>query len=69
MNHGALDADLFADTCIESLFYFAKFAAYHAQYQETFGRPFMPSVGTLVEKSPVVAERYAMFLKRFAPKS
>ena len=69
VNRGALDADLFADCCPESLFYYAKFAPFHAQMHETFGVPFMRQVGMLVENSPAVAARYAIFLKRFQPKS
>jgi len=65
---GALDDELFADCCAEALFFYAKFSAYHAAYQEATGQPFMRQTGLLVEKSPAVGARYAMFLKRFQPK-
>ena len=66
---GALDDELFADCCAEALFFYAKFSAHHAAYQEATGQPFMRQTGLLVEKSPAVAVRYAIFLKRFQPKS
>ena len=66
---GALDAELFADCCPEALFYYAKFSALHDAYKEATGQPFMRQTGTLIEKFPAIAERYAIFAKRFQPKS
>jgi len=66
---GALDDELYADCCAEALFYYAKFSALHNAYKEATGQPFMRQTGLLVEKSPAVAARYAIFLKRFQPKS
>jgi hypothetical protein len=69
VNRGALDAELFADTCGESLFYYAKFAALHQEYEQANGSPFMRQVAIAIEKFPVIKEKYDFFLKRFQPKS
>ena len=69
VNRGALDDALFADCCAEALFIYAKFSPLHDAYKEATGQPFMRHVATLVEKSPIVGERYAIFVKRFQPKS
>ncbi len=69
VNRGALDPELFADTCGESLFYYAKFSALHAEYEQAIGSPFMRQVSIAIETFPVIKEKYAFFLKRFQPKS
>ena len=66
---GALDDELFADCCAEALFYYGKFSPLHQAYKDATGQPFMRHTALLVEKSPAVAARYAIFLKRFQPKS
>ena len=68
VNRGALDAELFADTCAEALFYYAKFSAFHADYERELGSPFMRQVATAIEKFPAIKEKYDFFLKRFQPK-
>jgi len=68
VNRGALDPELFADTCGEALFYYGKFSPLHAEYEKALGSPFMRQVSIAVETFPVIKEKYAFFLKRFQPK-
>jgi hypothetical protein len=66
---GAIDADLFFDCNGENIFYYAKFSAFHQQYQETTGQPFMRQTAALIEKYPAAQARYANMVKRFQPAS
>ena len=68
VNRGALDADLFADTGNEALFYYAKFSPFHQAYQEATGQPFMRHVAAAIENNPSIKVKYEAFLQRFQPK-
>ncbi len=54
--HGALDADLFADTQGEAFFVRAKFADLS---QAATGNPFMPQTLKLIESNELSKQRYA----------
>jgi len=56
--HGALDADLFADTNGENVFFYAKFAPFHELYQQTFGNPFMAKTAKLIQSNSILQARY-----------
>ncbi len=68
---GALDDELFADCCGEALFFYGKFSP--PCIRRIRRLPASPSCAIGLpcssEKSPVVAARYAIFVKRFQPKS
>ena len=61
---GAIDAELFLDCNGENFFYYAKFSAFHEQYQQTFGQPFMRQTAELIEKFPRAKGRYEATVAR-----
>lgn len=69
VNRGALDADLFADTCPEALFFYAKFLPFHQAYQQATGQPFMRQVAAAIDHNPSIKARYEIFVSRFQPAS
>lgn len=64
---GAIDPDLFLDCNGENIFYYAKFSAYHKQYEEAMGHPFMRRTAELIEKYPAAKARFETMAKRFQP--
>jgi len=62
---GALDPDLFLDTCVEGILIYAKFHHFHAETEKQSGNPFMGQTAALIEKYPAAKARYEVFLKNF----
>jgi hypothetical protein len=65
--HDALDVGLFVDANGEPFYFYAKFAPFHEEWKKTFGRPFMPQVGLMIETHLPAREKYETFLKRLHP--
>jgi hypothetical protein len=65
---GALDADLFLDSCLEGILIYAKFHHWHAVTEKETGNPFMGKTAELIAKYPAAKARYEAFLKTFGPK-
>ena len=59
---GLIDPDLFLDCNGEPFFLYARFTAILEPYRKTFGFPFMPKTGKLIETYPAMQERYALLL-------
>jgi hypothetical protein len=62
---GALDADLFLDSSVESILLYAKFHHFHAETEKQSGNPFMGRTAELIAKYPAATARYEAFLKNF----
>ena len=65
--HDALDVGLFVDTNGEPFNIYAKFQPYHEDFKKTFGRPFMPQIGLMIQTHLVAREKYEAFVKRMHP--
>jgi hypothetical protein len=65
--HDALDVGLFVDANSEPFFLYAKMTPHLDEYKKTFGRPFMPQVGLMIQTHLVAREKYEAFLKRLSP--
>jgi hypothetical protein len=62
---GAVDADLFLDSCGEGIVLYAKFHHFHAETEKESGNPFMKQTATLIATNPAAKALYEMFLKSF----
>jgi hypothetical protein len=62
---GAIDADLFLDSCAEGILIYAKYHHFHAETEKQSGNPFMGKTAELIAKYPVAMATYQAFLKRF----
>jgi hypothetical protein len=62
---GALDAELFLDSSVESILLYAKFHHFHAETEKQSGNPFMGRTAELIAKYPAATARYEAFLKNF----
>jgi hypothetical protein len=62
---GAIDADLFFDTQGEGILIYARYQAFHEEYQRTVGTPFMRQTAELLGRSQMARERYEGYLQRF----
>lgn len=63
---GAVDPDLFLDSCAEGIVIYAKFHHFHAETEKQNG-PFMRNTAALIEKYPTAQKLHEMFLKMFGP--
>jgi hypothetical protein len=66
---GAVDPDLFLDSCGEGILMYAKFHHFHVQTEKETGNPFMRQTAMLIEKFPAARSMHEIFLKTFGPKS
>ena len=64
---GAIDPDLFLDSCAEGIVIYAKFHHFHAVTEKESGNPFMRNTAALIEKYPTAQALHEMFLKMFGP--
>ena len=62
---GAIDADLFLDSCAEGILIYAKYHHFHAETEKQSGNPFMGKTAELIAKYPAAKAAYQAFLKRF----
>jgi hypothetical protein len=59
---GLIDPDLFLDCNGENIFLYARFTSILEPYMKTFGFPFMPRTGELIQTYPAMQERYTLLL-------
>lgn len=64
---GAIDPDLFLDSCAEGIVIYAKFHHFHAVTEKESGNPFMRNTAALIQKYPAAHALHEMFLKMFGP--
>ena len=64
---GAVDSDLFLDSCGEGILLYAKFHHFHAVTEKESGNPFMRHTAQLIAKYPAAQALHEMFLKMFGP--
>ncbi|MHB1021127.1 MAG: DUF4760 domain-containing protein [Acidobacteriaceae bacterium] len=60
---GAIDADLFLDSQGEGIYIYAKFHAFHEEYNRVTGNVFMRHTADLVDRYPMARERFEAFVK------
>jgi hypothetical protein len=61
---GAVDPDLFFDTTGEGIFLYAKFQAFHEEYEQAMGVKFMRQTAMLVEQFPQARVIYDRIVKQ-----
>ena len=64
---GAVDADLFLDSCGEGILIYAKFHHFHTVTEKESGNPFMRHTAQLIAKYPAAQGLHEMFLTMFGP--
>lgn len=64
---GAVDAELFLDSCGEGILLYAKFHHFHEVTEKESGNPFMRHTAALIAKYPAAQTLHEMFLKMFGP--
>lgn len=62
---GAVDADLFLDSCGEGIVLYAKFHHFHAETEKESGNLFMKQTAALIAANPTAKALYETFLKSF----
>ena len=64
---GAVDSDLYLDSCGEGILIYAKFHHFHEETEKQSGNPFMRHTAALIAKYPAAQALHKMFLTMFGP--
>lgn len=64
---GAVDPDLFLDSCAEGILIYVKFHHFHEETEKQSGNPFMRNTAALIAKYPAAQGLHELFLTMFGP--